>query len=247
MTGTTLIPEVLWAQRSSTTDAAKNVLYVTIKASDVPKEDLDFKLTSTSLHYKGKTTKGAIYAVDIDFYEEIDPEESRHSHSLKETSLVLRKKEKKEEFWPRLSKDKARLHWLKTDFDKWVDEDEQDGVADEPAGMDPSMMSQYGGGEDAGGFGGIDFSKLGGGAGMGGMPGGMDMEAMMKSMGGAGGMGGMGGMPGMGEGGDSDEDDDDMPGLEEEGKEAEVEGKGKGKEPTTEEPKTSAGGKIEEL
>jgi hypothetical protein len=56
-----------------------------------------------------------------------------------------------------------------------------------------------------GDFGGIDFSKLGGGEG--GMP---DLSALA----GAGGMGGMGGMPGDDEGSDDGSDDDDMPALE---------------------------------
>ena len=32
--------------------------------------------------------------------------------------FVLRKKEKKEEYWPRLLKESKKVHFLKTDFDK---------------------------------------------------------------------------------------------------------------------------------
>jgi hypothetical protein len=32
--------------------------------------------------------------------------------------MVLRKKKAEDEFWPRLLKEKAKVHWLKTDFDK---------------------------------------------------------------------------------------------------------------------------------
>lgn len=32
------------------------------------------------------------------------------------------------EYWPRLTKEKAKLFYLKTDFDKWVDEDDQNGA-----------------------------------------------------------------------------------------------------------------------
>lgn len=32
--------------------------------------------------------------------------------------MVLRKKEAKEEFWPRLLKEKGKVHFLRTDFDK---------------------------------------------------------------------------------------------------------------------------------
>lgn len=44
--------------------------------------------------------------------------------------LVLRKKELKQEYWPRLTKEKPNRNWIKTDFSKWVDEDEQDGAAE---------------------------------------------------------------------------------------------------------------------
>lgn len=84
----------------------------------MPEEDSSIKLTSTQLSYKGKNKKGTTYAVDIDFFAEINVEESKRYHSSKETGFILRKKENKEEYWPRLTKEKARLHWLKTDFDK---------------------------------------------------------------------------------------------------------------------------------
>ena len=32
--------------------------------------------------------------------------------------MVLRKKELKEEYWPRLLKDNKKMHFLKTNFDK---------------------------------------------------------------------------------------------------------------------------------
>ena len=88
---------------------------------------------------------------------------------------------------------------------QWVDEDEQNEAPED------DYMNQFGGGmgED-GGFGGIDFSKLGGGGG--------DMP----------GMEGLGGGEDAG-GDDEEEDDDDMPDLEEDKEEAEGDAKGKGK------------------
>jgi len=122
-------------------------------------------------------------------------------------------------YWPRLTKEKQRLHWLKIDFDKWKDEDddeEEEGAAAKPddynmPGMEGfdmnAMMAQMGGG-GGGGMPGMP----GGGA-----PGGMDMAAMMAQMGAAGGS-----MPGMPSGGaepadeddEADSDDGDMPELE---------------------------------
>ncbi|KAK6534904.1 hypothetical protein TWF281_006203 [Arthrobotrys megalospora] len=223
---TTLYPEVIWAQRSDPAIAEKNLLYITILQSDVPEKNLKIDLTATTLTYKGVTTKGKEYAFTIEFFEEIDVENSRKIHTDRATECIIRKKALKQEFWVRLTKEKVKLHWLKTDFDRWVDEDEQDGPAPEPE-YDPNMMSQFGGGDDAGGFGGIDFSKLGGAQDLSGL-GGMGMP----------GMPGMG-MPGAGAGLEDDSDDEDMPDLE-----GEEKGKAVPSEPVVGEKKKSP---IEEL
>lgn len=99
--------------------------------------------------------------------------------------MVLRKKQLKEEYWPRLLKDNKKLHFLKTDFDKWVDEDEQDAMPEDDLGGMPGM------------------------GGMGGMPGMGDMSSML---GGSGlDFSNLGGDMG---GNDDAEDDEEMPALE---------------------------------
>ncbi|KAH7146416.1 HSP20-like chaperone [Dactylonectria macrodidyma] len=136
---TTAYPEVLWAQRSSIADAEKNFVYLTITAPDVPKSDIKLDLKPTGLTFTGtSTTLKKTFHLDVEFYAEIVPEASRINHTGKNIEMKLQKKELKEEYWPRLFKDAARLHYLKTDFDKWVDEDEQNENAEED-------MSQFGG------------------------------------------------------------------------------------------------------
>ncbi|KAF7535138.1 hypothetical protein G7Z17_g13252 [Cylindrodendrum hubeiense] len=192
MATTTVLPEVLWAQRSSLAEEEKNYVYMTITAADVPKSDIKLDLKPNGITFTGtSTTLKKTFHLDVEFFAEIDPEKSRINHTGKNIELKLQKKELKEEYWPRLFKEAKRAHFLKTDFDKWVDEDEQNEAAEED-------FSQFGGGagggmggmpgmDGAGGdFGGIDFSKLGG----------------------AGGLPGMGGIPGMG-GPDADEEEDD--------------------------------------
>lgn len=202
MSEATVTPEVTWAQRSSSSDPVKNHVFLTIVASDVPEKDLKLDLQPTKLSFKGaSTSKKVTYAVDLEFYDEIDPKESKIINTGRDIELVLRKKELKEEYWPRLLKEIKKMHFLKTDFDKWVDEDEQDERPDDEDYM--SKMNPMGAGGD-GGFGGIDFSKLGAAQGAGGMP---DL----------GDMGDMGGEEG---GESSDDDDDDMPELENEDKPA---------------------------
>ncbi|KAK4065134.1 uncharacterized protein Triagg1_8573 [Trichoderma aggressivum f. europaeum] len=196
----TLTPEVLWAQRSSVADAAKNFIYLTISVPDVPKEDLQLDLKPTGVTFTGtSSTLKKKYHVELELYAEIDPAESRVNHTAKNIEMKLQKKELKEEYWPRLLKVAQKLHFLKTDFDKWVDEDEQNEAAED----DMSKFGDMGGMPGMGGdFGGIDFSKLGGGAG--GMP---DMSGM-----------GLEGMPDLSSSGvpdsDSEDEDEDMPGLE---------------------------------
>jgi hypothetical protein len=110
---------VLWAQRSSTSDPEKNYIYLTISVPDVPKSSLKLDLKPTGLTFTGTSdTKKTTYHLDLEFYGEIDVENSKTNHSAKDIEMILRKKELKEEYWPRLLKDKAKVHFLRTDFDK---------------------------------------------------------------------------------------------------------------------------------
>ncbi|TKX21944.1 CS domain-containing protein 1 [Elsinoe australis] len=202
-----IVPEVTWAQRSSSSDAEKNHIYLTISVPDVDPKQITLDIQPTYLDFKGYSeTKKATYAVKLEFFEEIDPKESKIHHTPRDVELVLRKKELKEDYWPRLLKDKSRVHFLKTNFDKWVDEDEQNEVAE-----DDDYMSRMGG---MGGMPGME--------GMGGMPG-MGGMGGMPGMGGDGGFGGIdfsklgagaGGMDFGGAGDDGEDDDDEMPELE---------------------------------
>lgn len=132
-------PIVLWAQRSSDSDASKNFIYLTLSVPDVPKEDVKLDLKPTSLNFTGTSdTLKRKYHVELDFFGEITPEESKINHTSKNIEIKLQKKELKEEYWPRLLKEAKRVHFLKTDFDKWVDEDEQNEAPEDD-------FSQFGG------------------------------------------------------------------------------------------------------
>ncbi|KAK4656143.1 p23 chaperone protein wos2 [Podospora pseudocomata] len=157
----TVTPEVLWAQRSSNADPEKNFIYLTINVPDVPASNIKLDVKPTGLTFTGHSdTLKKTYHVELEFYAEIDPTASKINHTARDVEMKLRKKELTEEYWPRLLKESKKMHFLKTDFDKWVDEDEQNEAEEED-------FSQFGGMGGAGGdFGGIDFSKLGAGAGM---------------------------------------------------------------------------------
>jgi hypothetical protein len=150
MAETKVTPEVLWAQRSSNVDADKNFVYLTINVPDVPAGNIKLDLKPTGLTFEGRSdTLKKTYFVELEFFAEIDPAESKTNHTARDVEMKLRKKELGETYWPRLLKEAKRMHFLKTDFDKWVDEDEQNEAPEEDFG------ANFGGPGGPGGPGGM--------------------------------------------------------------------------------------------
>ncbi|KAG6919546.1 hypothetical protein DXG01_004209 [Tephrocybe rancida] len=73
------------------------------------------------------TTSGKAYAFSLDFFDNVDSELSRTKLTTGSWNATIHKK-KKAEYWPRLTKDKGEVPFLRTNFSNWVDEDEQDAV-----------------------------------------------------------------------------------------------------------------------
>jgi hypothetical protein len=84
---------------------------------DEKEKKLDIQPTKVSFSGYSKTHK-VTYKVDLDLYGEVEPEHTKIAHTGRAIDLVLRKKELKEEYWPRLLKESKKLHFLKTNFDK---------------------------------------------------------------------------------------------------------------------------------
>lgn len=170
---------VFWAQRSNKDVPEKNVIYLTFAVENVKNPVLD--LTKDGFHFHSKADDKE-FDLKLDFFDEIDPENSKVTHTDRGTFATVRKAKAQEEYWPRLTKEKKKYFFIKTDFDKWVDEDEQEEASADADDFD------LGGGNPMAGMAGMP--GMGGMGGMPGMPG-------MGGMGGMPGMGGMGGMPGM--------------------------------------------------
>lgn len=112
---------------------------MTITVPDVPTSNLKLDLKPTGLTFTGHSDSlKKTYHLELELFAEIDEKASQVNHTGKNVELKLQKKELNEEFWPRLLKEKKKVHFLRTDFDKWVDEDEQNEAADED-------LSQFGG------------------------------------------------------------------------------------------------------
>jgi hypothetical protein len=135
---------------------------------------LNFRFTDDSLYFKGVgLPENKQHEVTINFYKKINTEKVASKNSGRCFEFIINKAESSD-YWPSLTTDKKKPHWLKVDFNKWKDEGSDD---DSEGGMG-----------DMSGMGGGGMPGMGG---MGGMPG-------MGGMGGMGGMPGMGGMGGMG-------------------------------------------------
>jgi len=145
--------------------------------TDLPEiQNQKFDITEDKFSFEG-TSRNTPYKVEFEFYAAVG--EAKIAVHGKQANLIIAKKESGP-FWPRLLKQAGKFNWLKTDFNKWVDEDEADNEAPEDDGGMPGMPP------------GFDFNALNAGmGGMGGMPG----------------MGGLGGMMGGDEDDDSDEED----------------------------------------
>ncbi|SMN18859.1 similar to Saccharomyces cerevisiae YKL117W SBA1 Co-chaperone that binds to and regulates Hsp90 family chaperones [Maudiozyma saulgeensis] len=187
--GKVLVPEVKWAQRSDEKDEEKNYLLITIGITDCSEpvlkiEPTYFELTANSKGHVGNETANK-YKLHIDFFKEIIPDKTLHKIANgQHYFLKIYKKDLGLEYWPRLTKEKVKYQYIKTDFDKWVDEDEQDEVDADNNGID------FSGANMGAGMGGPGMAGMPGMPGMGGMggPGGnFDISQLMSSMGGMGG------------------------------------------------------------
>ena len=184
------VPELLWAQRSSAAEPERNLILLTINVPNLTEEHTKCDLTPTGLHFEATvetdSSRGIVghkYNYDLEFYDDIVPDKSQKHLTAKSLYLVLRKEKAQEEYWPRLTKPKARLHHVKTDFGMWEAEAEQTEDLNDPTmagGFDPSMLQ-----------------------GMGGM-GGLDLQSMMAQMGGS-------GMEGLNDMQEEDASDDEEP------------------------------------
>lgn len=103
-------------------------------------ENPTVKVEKNKLEYSATTADGSKYENTLELFGEVDVDQSKWHNHARGAEFVLIKSKQDEPYWPRLLKDNSKKHWLKVDFNKWVDEDES---ADEGPG---DMMGGGGGG-----------------------------------------------------------------------------------------------------
>ncbi|KAI3732455.1 hypothetical protein L1987_63660 [Smallanthus sonchifolius] len=197
-------PEVKWAQR-------EDKVFITVVLADT--KDAKVNLAPEGVFTFSAKAGQHEYDLKLELFDKVNVEESKINIGERSIFCILEKAEAK--WWSKLLAGDARTpHYVKVDWDKWADEDDDAGPADlDMGGMDFSKFGDMGG-MGMPGMGGMGMPGMGG-MGMPGM-GGMGMPGMggmgMPGMGGMG-MPGMGmeGMPDMGDfmGGDDEDSDDE--------------------------------------
>lgn len=91
----------------------------------------DQNITFSAVQYEndeqGKVTKkiSKAFRNDLELYNKVIPERCIYQQFGRVINCLLMRAESGE-YWPRLTKEKQRIHWLKVDFSKWKDEDDSD-------------------------------------------------------------------------------------------------------------------------
>ena len=111
----TQFPILKWAQR-------KDKLFITINVVHSKKPTIEIE--GKKMKYQG--TDGNInYSFEIELYDEIDKENSKYTLDSRNIFLKLKKKTAGP-YWPRLTSDKVKYHWIEVDWAYFVDEDEEE-------------------------------------------------------------------------------------------------------------------------
>lgn len=128
-------PSVSWAQRSTR-------VFLTF---NVECEKPDIKIEKKSISFKGICVPGPkLHEVDIPLYAEIDVEKSTQINKGRYIEVILMKDKTDDSFWPTLTSDKKKHHWLKVDFNRWQDEDESDEELNDMNDMFSNKMGPFG-------------------------------------------------------------------------------------------------------
>ena len=131
----TKTPHIMWAQR-------KDKVLITVEQANM--KDIKISIPEPSRVVLTGTSEGVNYKLDLKLFGEVDKE---NSHWVLETRNILLNLKKKESgpYWARLTEEKLKADWLKVDWGRYVDEDEEEesNKGGDFGNFDPSMMNQF--------------------------------------------------------------------------------------------------------
>ncbi|XP_074557836.1 uncharacterized protein OsI_027940-like [Curcuma longa] len=130
-------PEVKWAQRI-------DKVYITVQLPDA--RDVKVNLEPDGIFTFSATAGAAsnFYELKLELFDKVNKEESKINVGVRSIFCVIEKAEK--QWWKKLIGGEGKTpHYVKVDWDKWVDEDD-DGRPDlDLGGMDFSNFGDMGG------------------------------------------------------------------------------------------------------
>ncbi|XP_013195326.1 uncharacterized protein CG16817 isoform X2 [Amyelois transitella] len=133
--GNPIPPPVLWAQRNS-------CVLLTI---NVECEKPVIKFDKKTISFKGLCQpSNKLHEIEINLYAEIDPEKSTYVSKGRLIDVYLAKEKNDQPFWPSLTSDKKKHHWLKVDFNRWQDEDDSNDDIDDMNDMFSNKLGDFG-------------------------------------------------------------------------------------------------------
>ncbi|GLT28499.1 hypothetical protein SLA2020_034250 [Shorea laevis] len=142
-------PEVKWAQRN-------DKVFITVQLPDSKNAKVNLEPDGVFTFSANAGSDNKLYELKLDLYDKVKVEESKINYGVRSIFCILEKAEVG--WWKKLLRGDGKApHYLKVDWDKWVDEDEDNGLGDlDLGGMD---FSNFGGmGMDDGGMGDFEDS-----------------------------------------------------------------------------------------
>ncbi|KAK6937386.1 CS domain [Dillenia turbinata] len=132
-------PEVKWAQR-------EDKIYITVLLPDSKNAKVNVDPDGVFTFSANAGAENIPYELKLNLLNKINVEESKINIGVRSIFCVLEKAEKG--WWKKLLRGDEKVpHYVKVDWDKWVDEDDDSGPADlDLGGMD---FSKFGGMDDA--------------------------------------------------------------------------------------------------
>ena len=75
------------------------------------------------------------YGFDMEFFAAVNKADSKFNSKGRNPIITLAKEDKDAEYWPRLTKEKVKNSRITVDWNKWVDEDEEDAAVNAAPAM----------------------------------------------------------------------------------------------------------------
>lgn len=139
------VPEVKWAQR-------QDKVFITVQLPDAKNAKVNLEPEGVFSFSASAGAENHLYELKLELFDKVNVEESKINVGVRSIFCILEKAEKG--WWKKLLRGDGKTpHYVKVDWDKWVDEDEDNGAGDlDLGGMDFSNFGGMGGDDGMGDF-----------------------------------------------------------------------------------------------